>query len=70
MALSDFVNSDRSISLYSRCFLCSHYVNVVQKSYVLHKKLCQQKKIFRIAVNVAHQNYVSHTKNMLWQQKK
>ena len=39
------------------------------------KKLCaaqknvSTKKIFDIAVNVAHQNYVSHKKNMLWQQK-
>ena len=38
---------------------------------VLHKKLlCQQKKIFHIELNVSHQNYVSHKKNMLWGQKK
>ena len=45
MALSDFLNGYRSVSLYSRCSLCSH--QAAQKNLALHKQLlCQQKKCF------------------------
>ena len=61
MALSDFRNGYTSVSLYSDVL----YADIRQ-----HKKLlCQQKKIFRIEINVAQQNYVSYQKNMFWQQK-
>ena len=40
MALSDFLNGCRSVSLYSRYSLSSHSVCVAQKNVVLHKKLC------------------------------
>ena len=38
--------------------------------YVLHNQLCCVKKKNSQRNYVGHQNYVSHTKNMLWQQKK
>ena len=54
MALSDFRNEYTSVSLYSDVL----YADIRQ-----HKKLlCQQKKIFRIEINVAQQNYVSRKK--------
>ena len=54
MALSDFRNGYTSVSLYSDVL----YADIRQ-----HKKLlCQQKKIFRIEINVAQQNYVSRKK--------
>ena len=61
MALSDFLNGFTSVSLYSRCSLCSY--QAAQKNLVLHKKLlCQQKKLFHIEINVVQQNYMSHKK--------
>ena len=68
MALSDFLNSHTSVSLYSRYYLNSHSVRVAQKSVVLykknvvlHKKLCcVNKKNVSHRSYVAHQNYVSH----------
>ena len=70
MALSDILNSYTSISLYSRYSLSSHSVRVAQKNVVLHKKLCCVNKKNISHRNISHQNYVSHKKNMLWQQKK
>ena len=67
MALSDFRNEYTSVSLYSDVL----YADIRQ-----HKKLlCQQKKIFRIEINVAQQNYVSRkyvvaTKKLCGTQKK
>ena len=40
------------------------------KKCVAQKTVMSTKKIFHIEVNVSHQNYVSHKKNMLWGQKK
>ena len=71
MALSDFLNGYTSVSLYSRYSLCSHSVLVAQKTvtcctenYVVTKGNISHRSY------AAHQNYVSHKKNMLWQQKK
>ena len=61
MALSDFLNSHTSVSLYSRYYLNSHSVRVAQKNVVLYKKnvvlhkktmLCQQQKMFHIEVTL------------------
>ena len=56
-----FLDGFTSVSVYSRCSLCSY--QAAQKNLVLHKKLlCQQKKIFHIEINVVQQNYMSHKK--------
>ena len=84
MALSDFLNGYTSVSLYSRCYLCSHSVHVAQKNitcwtkkcYVLHKKVltlaqktvASTKKIFHLEVQCAPKLCESQ-KNMFLQQK-
>ena len=61
MALSDFLNSDTSVSLYLRYSLSSPSVRVAQKNVVLDKKLwCVNKKNISQRSYVAHQNYGSH----------
>ena len=61
MALSDFLNSDTSVSLYLRYSLSSPSARVAQKNVVLHKKLwCVNKENISHRSYVAHQNYVSH----------
>ena len=57
-ALSDFPNSYTSVSIYSRCSLCSHYA-AQKKSCVAQKIVVSTKKYF---ANIAQQNYVSHKK--------
>ena len=61
MALSDFLNGYRSVSLYSDVI----YAHIRQHKKVLYctKNCCVNKKsIFRIEINVAQQNYVSRKK--------
>ena len=66
MAFSDFFIGYTPVSLYSRCYLCSHSELVTQTTATLHKKLYWvNKKNISYKSWVAHQNYVDHKKYVL-----
>ena len=70
------LNGYTSVSLYSRCSLCSHYVHIAQKLLcVAQKTMLCNKKIFHIEVTLrtkimwVTKKYTAATKKFIWHPK-